>query len=57
LPEHGLLNISFHFTYGELTWDYWTVCWVGAVGPEMATVVYSLIEKHGGISGIVSQFE
>jgi hypothetical protein len=29
----------------------------GAVGPEMARVVNSLIEKHGGISGIVSQFE
>lgn len=29
----------------------------GAVGAEMVTVVNGLIEKHGGISGIVSQFE
>jgi uncharacterized protein YidB (DUF937 family) len=29
----------------------------GAIGAEMATVVNGLIEKHGGISGIVSQFE
>jgi uncharacterized protein YidB (DUF937 family) len=29
----------------------------GAVGAEMATVVNSLIEKHGGIQGIVAQLE
>lgn len=29
----------------------------GAIGAEMATVVNGLIEKQGGISGIVSQFE
>jgi uncharacterized protein YidB (DUF937 family) len=29
----------------------------GLVGAEMATVVNGLIEKHGGIQGIVSQFE
>lgn len=29
----------------------------GAVGAEMATVVNSLIEKHGGVQGIVSQLE
>jgi uncharacterized protein YidB (DUF937 family) len=29
----------------------------GAVGAEMATVVNGLIEKHGGVSGIVSQLE
>ena len=29
----------------------------GAVGAEMATVVNSLIQQHGGIPGIVSQFE
>jgi uncharacterized protein YidB (DUF937 family) len=29
----------------------------GAVGAEMATVVQSLIEKHGGVSGIVAQLE
>jgi uncharacterized protein YidB (DUF937 family) len=29
----------------------------GIVGAEMATVVNGLIEKHGGISGIVSRFE
>jgi uncharacterized protein YidB (DUF937 family) len=29
----------------------------GVVGAEMATVVNSLIEKHGGIQGIVSQLE
>lgn len=29
----------------------------GAVGAEMATVVNSLIQQHGGIQGIVSQFE
>jgi uncharacterized protein YidB (DUF937 family) len=29
----------------------------GAIGGEMATVVNGLIEKHGGISGIVSEFE
>ena len=29
----------------------------GAVGAEMATVVNGLIEKHGGIQGLVTQFE
>ncbi len=29
----------------------------GLVGGEMATVVGGLIEKHGGIQGIVSQLE
>jgi uncharacterized protein YidB (DUF937 family) len=29
----------------------------GAVGAEMATVVNSLIQQHGGVQGIVSQFE
>jgi uncharacterized protein YidB (DUF937 family) len=29
----------------------------GVVGAEMATVVNSLIEKHGGIQGIVAQLE
>ena len=29
----------------------------GAVGAEMATVVNGLIQKHGGISGIVQQFQ
>lgn len=29
----------------------------GVVGGEMATVVNSLIEKHGGLQGIVSQLE
>ena len=29
----------------------------GAVGAEMATVVSGLIEKHGGVQGLVSQFE
>jgi len=29
----------------------------GAIGAEMVTVVNGLIEKHGGLSGIVSQFE
>ncbi len=29
----------------------------GAVGAEMATVVNSLIEKHGGLQGIVAQFQ
>jgi uncharacterized protein YidB (DUF937 family) len=29
----------------------------GAVGAEMATVVNSLIVKHGGIQGIVAQLE
>jgi uncharacterized protein YidB (DUF937 family) len=29
----------------------------GIVGAEMATVVNGLIQKHGGIQGIVSQFE
>jgi len=29
----------------------------GLVGAEMATVVNALIEKHGGIQGIVAQLE
>lgn len=29
----------------------------GVVGAEMATVVNGLIEKHGGIQGIVAQLE
>ena len=29
----------------------------GAVGAEMITVVNGLIEKHGGVQGIVSQLE
>jgi uncharacterized protein YidB (DUF937 family) len=29
----------------------------GAVGAEMVTVVNGLIEKHGGIQGIVTQLE
>jgi uncharacterized protein YidB (DUF937 family) len=29
----------------------------GAVGAEMATVVNSFIQQHGGVQGIVSQFE
>lgn len=29
----------------------------GAVGAEMMTVVNGLIQKHGGISGIVQQFQ
>ncbi len=29
----------------------------GVVGAEMATVVSGLIKKHGGVQGIVSQFE
>jgi uncharacterized protein YidB (DUF937 family) len=29
----------------------------GAVGAEMVTVVNGLIEKHGGVSGIISQLE
>jgi uncharacterized protein YidB (DUF937 family) len=29
----------------------------GAVGAEMATVVNNLIEKHGGVQGIVAQLE
>lgn len=29
----------------------------GVVGAEMATVVHGLIEKHGGVQGIVAQFE
>lgn len=29
----------------------------GAVGAEMASVVNGLIEKHGGLSGIVEQFK
>ena len=29
----------------------------GAVGAEMVSVVNGLIEKHGGVQGLVSQFE
>ena len=29
----------------------------GAVGAGMATVVSNLIEKHGGVQGLVQQFE
>jgi len=29
----------------------------GIVGAEMATVVNGLIQKHGGVQGIVNQFE
>src|SRR5271168_65312 len=29
----------------------------GAVGAEMATVVNGLIEKHGGVQGIIAQLE
>jgi uncharacterized protein YidB (DUF937 family) len=29
----------------------------GVVGAEMATVVNSLIQKHGGVQGIVAQLE
>ena len=29
----------------------------GAVGAEVATVVNGLIEKHGGVQGIVAQLE
>jgi uncharacterized protein YidB (DUF937 family) len=29
----------------------------GIVGAEMATVVNGLIEKHGGVQGIISQLE
>jgi len=29
----------------------------GIVGAEMATVVNSLIQQHGGVAGLVSQFE
>jgi uncharacterized protein YidB (DUF937 family) len=29
----------------------------GAVGAEMATVVNSLIQQHGGVQGIVAQLE
>jgi uncharacterized protein YidB (DUF937 family) len=29
----------------------------GAVGAEMVTVVNGLIEKHGGVQGIITQFE
>ena len=29
----------------------------GVVGAEMVTVVNGLIEKHGGVQGIVAQFE
>jgi uncharacterized protein YidB (DUF937 family) len=29
----------------------------GVIGGEMASVVNGLIEKHGGVQGIVKQFE
>ncbi len=29
----------------------------GIVGAEMATVVHGIIEKHGGLSGVVDQFQ
>jgi uncharacterized protein YidB (DUF937 family) len=29
----------------------------GAVGAEMATVINGLIEKHGGVQGIITQLE
>ncbi len=29
----------------------------GAVGAEMVTVVNGLIEKHGGVKGLVAQFQ
>src|SRR5579871_2554225 len=29
----------------------------GAVGAEVATAVNSLIEKHGGVQGVISQFQ
>jgi uncharacterized protein YidB (DUF937 family) len=29
----------------------------GAIGGEMATVVNSFIQQHGGVQGIVSQFQ
>jgi uncharacterized protein YidB (DUF937 family) len=29
----------------------------GAIGGEMATVVNSFIQQHGGVQGIVAQFE
>jgi uncharacterized protein YidB (DUF937 family) len=29
----------------------------GAVGAEMTTVVSGLLQKHGGVQGLVSQFE
>ena len=29
----------------------------GAIGAEMVTVVNGLIEKHGGIQGLIKQFE
>jgi uncharacterized protein YidB (DUF937 family) len=29
----------------------------GAIGAEMVTVVNGLIEKHGGVQGLVKQFE
>jgi len=29
----------------------------GAVGAEMATVVNSFIQQHGGVQGIIAQFE
>ncbi len=29
----------------------------GAVGAEMATVVSGLIEKHGGVQGVITQLE
>jgi uncharacterized protein YidB (DUF937 family) len=31
--------------------------WGGAVGGEMATLVGGLIEKHGGVQGIVAQMD
>jgi uncharacterized protein YidB (DUF937 family) len=29
----------------------------GVVGAEMATVVHGLIEKHGGVQGVIAQLE
>jgi uncharacterized protein YidB (DUF937 family) len=29
----------------------------GAIGAKMATVVNALIEKHGGVQGLVKRFE
>ena len=29
----------------------------GAIGGEMATVVNSFIQQHGGVQGIIAQFE
>jgi uncharacterized protein YidB (DUF937 family) len=34
-----------------------TSLWGGAVGAEMVTVVNGLIEKHGGVQGIIAQLE